>query len=253
MVDGADDRLCRKAMLAFRPTARQERLLVSLLGILAEVYNAGLQERRDAWRRAGRRVRLFDQFNQITHLRGVRDNVLAWGTQPVRSTLRRLDAAFYRRCANGQAPGHPRFKSAGRFDTACWDEPAGWAVDLAAGTLRIQGVGTIRLAKGALRQLGRLARRGGAPVTLTVTRRRSGGGWSWRACVAFKAVAAERIEAAAGPDSVVGADRGVAVTLALSDGSMLTMPAFLAEARDEIAALLRRRAGKQPVREPGRP
>ena len=248
LVDGTDDYLCRKAMVAFRPTARQERSLLGLLGVLAEVYNAGLQERRDAWRRGGHRVGLFDQFNQITHLRGVRDDVLAWGIQPLRSTLRRLDeaySAFYRRCANGQAPGHPRFKSTGRFDTACWDEPAGWAVDLAAGTLRIHGVGTIRLAKGALRQLGRLAGRGGVPVTLTVSRRRSGKGWSWRACVAFKAVAATRTEPVEGSDSLVGADRGVAVTLALSDGSLLTMPAFLAQARDEIAELLRGRAGKQ--------
>ena len=249
LVDGADDRLCRKAMLAFRPTARQERSLLGLLGTCAEVYNAGLQERRDAWRRCGRSVRLFDQFNQIKHLRGVRDDVLVWGIQPLRSTLRRLDeaySAFYRRVAKGQNPGHPRFKSTSRFDTACWDEPAGWAVDLAAGSLRIQGVGTIRLPKGAVRQLGRLASRGGVPVTLTVTRRRAGAGWSWRACVAFKAVAATRTEPADGPDSLVGADRGVAVTLALSDGCLLIMPAFLAQARDEIAELLRRRAGKQP-------
>jgi putative transposase len=248
LVDGADDRLCRKAILAFRPTARQERSLLGLLVVCAEVYNAGLQERREAWRRCARSVRLFDLFNQITYLRGVRDDVLAWGIQPLRSTLRRLDeaySAFYRRCAKGHAPGHPRFKSTSRFNTACWDEPTGWAVDLAAGTLRIQGVGTIRLAMGARRQLGRLAARGGVPVTLTVTRRRSGNGWSWRACVAFKAIASARTEPAEGPDSLVGADRGVAVTLALSDGSLLTMPEFLAQARDEIADLLRQRVSKQ--------
>ena len=221
---------------------------MGLLGACAEVYNAGLQERRDAWRRCRRSITLFDQFNQITHLRGVRDDVLAWGIQPLRSTLRRLDeaySAFYRRCAKGQTPGHPRFKKTGRFDTACWDEPKGWAVDLTTSSLRIQGVGTIRLAKGACRQLARLAGRGGVPVTLSVTRHRSGNGWSWRACVAFMAVIPMRAEPTEGPSILVGADRGVAVTLALSDGSMLIMPAFLAEARDEIAELLRQRAGKQ--------
>ena len=179
----------------------------------------------------------------------MRDDVLAWGVQPLRSTLRRLDesySAFYRRCAKGQTPGHPRFKSTSRFDTACWDEPVGWGIDLAARTLRIQGVGIIRLPKGAVHQVGRLAARGGTPVTLTVTRRRSGSGWSWRACVAFNGVVAQRTEPAQGPGSLVGADRGVAVTLALSDGSLLTMPPFLAEARDEIAELLRLRATKQP-------
>ena len=129
LVDGTDDRLHRKAKLAFHPSARQEAALIGLLGACCETYNAGLQERRDAWRRSGTRIRLFDQFNQITQLRGVRDDALAWGIQPLRSTLRRVDeaySAFYRRCARRQVAGHPRFKSPVRFNTACWDEPTSW-------------------------------------------------------------------------------------------------------------------------------
>lgn len=41
-------------------------LLAGLLGARCEVYNAGLQERRDAWKMAGQSIALFDQFNQIT-------------------------------------------------------------------------------------------------------------------------------------------------------------------------------------------
>jgi putative transposase len=234
--------------LAFRPSASQEAALLCLLGICAEVYNAGLQERRDAWRRCRKSVRLFDQFNQIRHLRGQRDDALSWGIQPLRSTLRRLDEAyssFYRRCARGETPGHPRFKSACRFNTVCWDEPASWAISVAAGTLRIQGVGTIRLPRGAIRQLDRFVSRGGVPVTLTVTRRRAGNGWSWRACVGFKAVAAVKTAPTAGADALVGADRGVAVTVALSDGALRSMPRFLADAREEISELLRQRGGKK--------
>jgi len=94
LTDGADECLRRTAKLAFRPSARQETALLDLLGVCAEVYNAGLQERRDAWRRGRKRVRLFDQFKQITQLRVVRDDALAWGVQPLRSTLRRLDEAY---------------------------------------------------------------------------------------------------------------------------------------------------------------
>ena len=171
----------------------------------------------------------------------------AWGIQPLRSTLRRVDeaySAFYRRCARRQVAGHPRFKSPVRFNTACWDEPTSWAADPQTGTLRIQGVGMIRLPKGAIRQLSRLAARGGVPVTLAVTRCRAGTGWSWRACIGFKAVQATKTLPAAGADSIVGADR-VAVTLALSDGALLSMPYFLADARDEISDLLRRRDAKR--------
>lgn len=49
----------------------------------------------------------------------------------------------------------------------------------------------------------------------------------------------------AGSESVVGADRGVAVTLALSDGGLLSMPSFVGAARDGISESLRQRTGKK--------
>lgn len=248
LVDGTDMRLHRKAEFAFNPGRRQEQSLLGLLRACCEVYNAGLEERSRAWKQSRTSVRLFDQFNQIRHLRGVRDDVLGWGIQPLRATLRRLDgayASFYRRCKNGRTPGHPRFKSHKRFDTACWDEPIGWNVDTTAGTIYLQGVGTTKLPKGALRQLRRFEARGGARTTLTVTRRKSGNGWIWRACVGFKNVAAAKTSPTAGPSSLVGLDRGVAVTVATSDGVLLTMPDFLTTAHDEISDLLRQRAGKK--------
>ena len=248
LVDGADGLLFREAKLAINPTARQEASLLRLLAVCTEVYNAGLLERREAWKRAGITIRLFDQFKQITQLRGIRDDALTWGIQPLRSTLRRVDeaySAFLRRVANGQNPGYPRFKSPRRFDTVRWYEPLGWGIDLDRGTLRVQGVGTIRLAKGAVRQLSRLACRGGIAVNLTITRRRAGRGWSWRACVGFKSVTPCKTKPFAGPESVVGADRGVAVTLALSDGGLLSMPSFVGAARDGISESLRQRTGKK--------
>lgn len=248
LVDGSDGTLHRKAEFAFNPSRKQETLLLGLLRACCEVYNAALEERSRAWKHSRTSVQVFDQFNQITHLRGSRDDVLRWGIQPLRGTLRRLDAAyagFYRRCRSGQTPGHPRFKSHKRFDTVSWDETSGWKIDPAAKTLYLQGVGTINLPKGAVRQLRRFDARGGTPTTLTVTRRKSGSGWLWRACVGFKNVAATKTVPSAGQASVVGLDRGVAVTVATSDGQLLTMPPFLAEARDEISELQRARFGKK--------
>ena len=247
LVDGTDTSLHRKAEFSFNPGRRQERLLLNLLRACCEVYNAGLEERARAWKQSRTSVRVFDQFNQIRHLRGVRDDVLQWGIQPVRSTLRRLDAAyagFYRRCRNGQTPGHPRFKPHQRFDTVAWDEPSGWKVDTTAGTIYVQGVGAIKLPKGSVRQLQRFEKRGGVQTTLTVTRRKSGNGWVWRACVGYKNVAAAKTVPTAGAASVAGLDRGVVVTVATSDGVLYTTPPFLTVARDQIAELLRQRAGK---------
>src|SRR6266851_2835104 len=242
VVDGTDTTVVRKAEFSFSPTARQTGRLDRLVAICAEVYNAGLQHRRDAWRMAGVSVSLFDQFGEIKDLRGVRDDALVFGIQPVRSALRRVDeafAGFFRRLEAGEQPGYPRFKSRRRFRTVSWDEPACWKLDLDAGRLYIQGVGHVGLNQGALRQLQRLAERGGQARTLTVTRNRAGRhGWTWKAAVCFTGVAAVKTSA---PNGLAGIDRGVAVTAAVSDGQLLTMPSFLAQARDEIAELCRAR------------
>ena len=247
-VDGRDDVVMRKTTIAFRPSKRQERELHRLLSISCEVYNAGLQERRDAYRLAGKTVTLHEQFGALTGTREIRPDVFDFGLQPLRGSLRRLDeamAAFFRRVKAGGTPGFPRFKSWRRFNTAMWDEPSSWKADLDRRILYVQGVGGIRLPKPALRQLGRFVGRGGDMRTLTVTRRRAGTGWVWRATVGFRAVAVEKTVPTVGEDSLVGCDRGVKVTLAFSDGTMLMMPRWMADARDDIAELQRQRAGKR--------
>ncbi|NJC64182.1 transposase [Planosporangium flavigriseum] len=249
VVDGTDHVLHRKAQFALHPGAAAEARLLALLAALCECYNAALAERRDAYRATGRTVSLFEQYNQIKDLRGVRDDVLAWGIQPVRSALKRLDeamAAFFRRVRAGQVPGFPRFRSRSRFDTACWDEPTSWKLGKDAETgrwrLAVQGVGTVALSKKASRQLDRLVKRGGDPATLTITRRRAGTGWVWRATVGFKNVTTQPLP---GTGRVIGVDRGVAVTAATSDGQLLRYPAQAQAARDTAVLLGQSLAGKK--------
>jgi transposase len=102
--------------------------------------------------------------------------------------------------------------------------------------LYVQGVGELELSKRAARQLRRLLERGGEARTLTITKTKSG---AWRACVGFRDVSA----LPQGANDGVGAlDRGITVTAALPDGTHLSMPRFLKEARDIIASLQRDRA-----------
>ena len=249
VVDGRDETVVRKATFAFKPSRRQEHELHTLLRICRETYNAALQERRDAYRLAGETIRWQHQFNQIRHLRGVRDDALKWGIQPLRGAIMRCDEAmqaFFDRIRHGDTPGYPRFKGPARFNTVCWDEPTSWKLLDDRRTLRIQGVGDIRLPKSAARQVGRMLGKGGWPVTLTVTRRRSGprhlNRWVWRATVAFTDVAVEPTTPSEGEGSLVGADRGIKVTLATSSGEMLTMPRHVAAQRERLAELERAQA-----------
>lgn len=223
-VDGHDTAVFRKAEIGFKPaTPRQGRALLRLLDASREVYNASLQERRDAYEHTSQtRIALFDQFKQVTDLRGSRDDVLAWGIQPVRWAMRRVDdafGAFFARVKDGATPGYPRFKGPGRWNTVGFDEPKGWKLNLdgtkkrATPHLYVQGLGDIPLSKAAARQFKRYIARGGEATTLTLTRANREG-TAWRACVGFDKVAVTKTEPELGPDSMLGIDRGVAVLVA---------------------------------------
>ncbi|HEY1650976.1 MAG TPA: transposase [Acidimicrobiales bacterium] len=250
VVDGTDTTLVRKATVALQPTRAQARALGALLGWSRDIYNGALQHRRDAWRLGRVAIRRFDQFNEIATLREDHPQATQFGIQPIRGAITRVDEAFssfFRRVASGEVPGYPRFKSARRLATAFYDEPVSWKLRGLApvpGTahrraprcsLYIQGIGELALSKRAAAQLRRLVDRGGAARTLTITRTRSG---AWRASVGFRGVAAKALPKNA---QVGGVDRGITVTAALPDGTLVRCPPFVRRAGATIAELSRRR------------
>ena len=112
--------MIRSYRYPLHPTQAQAAALVSWLGSCCDLYNGALQERRDAWRKLGKSVSLYDQFKSLTEIRSTIDG---WDTVPAvvaRSALRRLDkayVAFFRRVKTGQKPGFPRFRSRRRYDS----------------------------------------------------------------------------------------------------------------------------------------
>jgi putative transposase len=90
--DGVGVRRAYKFRL--RPTARQHVALGQCLASHRELYNAALQERRDAWRL--RRISIFygDQSVQLKDIRRIRPDVAVWSFSSQQATLRRLDRAF---------------------------------------------------------------------------------------------------------------------------------------------------------------
>jgi putative transposase len=102
------------------PNRQQTLGLESLLERHRELYNAALEERREAWRRARVSLNYFDQANQLKAIRTLRLDVAALNYSACQQTLRRLDKAyqsFFRRVRSGDTPGYPRFKSRNRFNS----------------------------------------------------------------------------------------------------------------------------------------
>lgn len=132
------------------PTARQQVALGQMMGAHAEVYNAAVQERRDAWRQCGVSVRVGQQMAQLSEMRVARPDQARWSFTSQQQTLRRVDkafAAFFRRCRAGQTPGFPRFKAARRWESVDFRHGDGvkWLHTgrAAHARLRVQGVGCV--------------------------------------------------------------------------------------------------------------
>ena len=188
--------------------------LSDVLALCGELYNAALQERRDAWRLQRASVSLYDQQAEFT---GVRQEFAEWAALDVgvgRGVLRRVDrgmAAFFRRAKAGEVPGFPRFKPRSRF--RCID-----LAEVRPGMLRrspdgrhalvcVKGLPTIQL---------RLKRELPPAEQLKALRIVMRGDRLY-----VDLVFAEEIEPLEPSSRTVGIDLGVNSRLALSDGTLV--------------------------------
>lgn len=102
------------------PNKAQHVALERVLETHRQLYNAALQERREAWRRCRISIDYYDQANQLKAIREFDEDAAWLNYSSIQQTLRRLDkafAAFFRRMKAGEQPGFPRFKSRKCFTT----------------------------------------------------------------------------------------------------------------------------------------
>lgn len=102
------------------PTKKQQAVLCRWLALCCEVYNAALQERRDAYRMVGRSIGFAQQCAQLPACKAVRPELAEIHSQVLQDVIKRVDlafAAFFRRCQAGEHPGYPRFRSRVRYDS----------------------------------------------------------------------------------------------------------------------------------------
>jgi putative transposase len=132
-----------------RPTARQHIALAACVESHRELYNAALQERRDAWLHSKTRIYYGDQSAQLTQIRVARSDQAVWSFSRQQATLRRLNkafAGFFRRVKAGQKAGYPRFKGTARFDSVEWPKDgdgARWLPEQRR--VYLQGIGQLKV------------------------------------------------------------------------------------------------------------
>lgn len=126
-------------------TRLQSELLDVQLGEACRLYNAALQERRDAWKQRVS-INYYTQAKQLKEIRAAGNLGLA-NFSCCQDLLRRVNKtyeAFFRRVKRGEKAGYPRFKSRRRFDSITFPS-YGDGSKLNGNMLRIQGIGHVEV------------------------------------------------------------------------------------------------------------
>src|SRR3989441_12195674 len=111
---------CKAYKFRLYPTKKQKGTLEWTLRRCKELYNAALQERREAYQLCGISVSYQMQADQLPAIKRLREEYQDIHSQVQQDVLKRLDKAmqaFFRRVINGEKPGYPRFKSGDRYDS----------------------------------------------------------------------------------------------------------------------------------------
>lgn len=206
----------RRWTVRLYPRARQAAAMEEACARHCELYNAALEHRIDAWKRARKTVSFVEQAALLREVKDVRSEYQAITHDTLNATLKRLDLAmqaFFRRVKAGEIAGFPRFKSRRRY--AGWqylahgkgnkvtprcvevDGCAAWS----GGTLYMQHIGKVRM-RGVARTMGEIK---------TVTILRKAGRWYASivvACTPYREHGEGR----------VGLDWGVESLLTLAEG-----------------------------------
>ena len=222
------------------PARRQHRALEQILESQRQLYNAALEERIDAYRKAGVTRTYIDQTKALTEWRRSDPDAPALPVCLQRATLKRLDEAykgFFRRIKRGGKAGFPRFRGKGWFDSFGFREFAG--ITLKDARLRFKGM------PGSLRVYMHREWPAGASIR-SCTFKRDPKGWS--VSFAVEIAAAEPRESR----RAVGVDLGISTFAALSDAGFIPSlrAARKAERRLRIAqrALARKKHGSKSRR-----
>jgi putative transposase len=211
------------------PGVHQVSALNSQLALCCELYNAALQERRDAWRLQRKPIYYFDQTRQLKEIKKVRDDLAVVSSNALENVLKRVDLAFhsfFQRARKGLTPGYPRFRSVRRYDSLTFRQIGN---ALSNSRLRLPKIGNIRIK--VHRPLE------GQVKTLTV--KREAGRW-------FAIFTVEYLPRPLPFNAnAIGVDIGLSSFATFSNGSSIPNPHYFKTAQAKLRRLQRRVARRK--------
>jgi putative transposase len=185
-----------------KPSAKIVAIFESWLALSCELYNAAVQERRDAYRINRISINYLSQANQLPEIKAERPDLAGIHSQVIQNVLKRVEFAFdnfFRRIKEGQKPGFPRFRPRSRYDSFTYPQSG---FSLKGKKLHLSKIGKIKV---------HLSRPIEGEIK-TCTIKREADGWY----VIF-AAEEQKKEVARAPKESVGVDVGIESFATLSD------------------------------------
>lgn len=224
--------IVRTARYRLCPTQEQAITMAQFAGVTRYVYNAALEQRRDWWRQfkanTGLNISFASQSRELTPLRQEIDWINAVPRVALEQALRDLDTAFdryFKGTGGYPTPRHKGINDSFRVRGADIWSPIRACENSRFAEIRIPKIGWCRF---------RLSRALPADIKIlqvTVILDALG----WHVCLNIRMASPAQLALA----DVVGIDRGVANTLAFSDGTFASLPI------EEMRAIQRRAKGHQ--------
>ncbi len=211
------------------PNSSQRRALQHLLDGCRWVYNQTLEVRQKAYKENGEKLGRYATYNLLPQWKCDQPSLQDMHAQTLQDAQRRVDLAFrafFRRVKAGEAPGYPRFKGKGHYDSFTYPQQKGnWRL-LDHGCLRLSKVGDVKIK----------VHRSIEGVQKTLTIRRDSVG-NWYACFACE------VETKPLPtiDKIVGVDLGLKMFAFPSDGSRIRRQRWMKRDTKDIARLQRKK------------
>lgn len=177
----------RRYTFKLYPTKAQIVRLERNLDLHRTLYNAALEERIEAYRKAGKTIGYYDQSAAVKECRAVYPELAECQCMTLYATLQRLDdamKAFFRRAkaGAGAASGFPRFKGKHYFDAVTYPADYAFAFEATGNRFRFLGGSVTKKGlPGKNDTLGWIKARGKFPaegwLARTATVMRRDGGW----------------------------------------------------------------------------
>ena len=216
------------------PTRKQRDVLQFTLDRNRELYNAALEERKEAYRMSKITISYQDQSAQLPGIKEIRPEYKEIYSQILQDTLKRVDKAFFKRVKEGKTPGFPRFQGYDRYDSFTYPQIE-----------KLKQNPTVRIENGkvVLPKIGHIKVKGHRPMigkAKTCTIKREGD--CWYVVFACEVEAQKKLPST---DLAIGIDMGLKYFMTDSNGDVVENPRHFRKSHGRLKKLQQRLVKKK--------